>query len=228
MSTISVTIYGPNLPRPLCDKGTLHVHAAGCRDGRRYPKGADQAGWTIEAGSLYDIVNDCYPAGEFEWDGIVNGKVDSDDFHCYLGDIFVAPCVSLPTLPDGVTFGTADDVEAAAFVCGTCGRSWTEPTPAGRCPYEYDHAEVPASGGTIFCVQRPTYGVEVVATPDGRYDVRWTDHVANDWSEPFDTFALALAHLAALDACVEDEAVLVSRSARDVLAAAFLSTTHSK
>jgi hypothetical protein len=25
--------------------------------------------------------------------------------------------------------------------CGTCGRSWDYPTPAGRCPHEYDHEE---------------------------------------------------------------------------------------
>lgn len=30
------------------------------------------------------------------------------------------------------------------MTCGTCGAEWDDreiPTPAGRCPWEYDHAE---------------------------------------------------------------------------------------
>lgn len=29
--------------------------------------------------------------------------------------------------------------QAGESRCGTCGRAWTEPTPAGRCPFEYVH-----------------------------------------------------------------------------------------
>lgn len=41
-----------------------------------------------------------------------------------------------------------DPADVRATVCGTCGRAWDDsvstavtPTPAGRCPFEYDHPE---------------------------------------------------------------------------------------
>lgn len=41
-----------------------------------------------------------------------------------------------------------DPADVRASVCGTCGRAWDDsvstavtPTPAGRCPFEYDHDE---------------------------------------------------------------------------------------
>ena len=39
-----------------------------------------------------------------------------------------------------------DPSDPKATVCGTCGRAWDDsistsvtPTPAGRCPFEYEH-----------------------------------------------------------------------------------------
>ena len=41
-----------------------------------------------------------------------------------------------------------DPADSRATVCGACGRGWDDsvstawtPAPAGRCPFEYDHAE---------------------------------------------------------------------------------------
>lgn len=62
-----------------------------------------------------------------------------------------------------------------AMVCGTCGRAWDEDiTPAGRCPFEYDHEyadydeEVPMyrlrewddETGDIRAEQMETHGIE--------------------------------------------------------------------
>lgn len=83
-----VTILGPNLPRPLCDKGDMHVHAAGCADVRRYPKGADQGGWEIDADTMQDVVEAVY-----------GDMIDESGraWHEYIGDLHWAPCVdSLP------------------------------------------------------------------------------------------------------------------------------------
>lgn len=38
------------------------------------------------------------------------------------------------------------------MTCGTCGRTWNSeetPTPAARCPYEYEHAEEPEDEGPL-------------------------------------------------------------------------------
>ena len=87
-----VTIHGPNLPRRLADKGTLHVHKVGCRDLvlHRYPTGPDQGGWKLEASSIADIVEDCYPASDFCYD-----PTNPEDVAPYRDDIYVAPCVDL-------------------------------------------------------------------------------------------------------------------------------------
>jgi hypothetical protein len=87
---MKITVMGPNLPRPLCDLGTMHAHAHGCRDLARYPHGADQGGWTIDAATIRDIVEDIYPPDQFAYDPA------SAEYETYRQDVHVAPCVQLP------------------------------------------------------------------------------------------------------------------------------------
>lgn len=88
-----VTVHGPNLPRHLSDKGTIHVHKDGCRDIKthRYPAGADQGGYGVDVASIAEIVEDVYPASDFQYD-----PDDEAAAAPYRDDIYVAPCVTLP------------------------------------------------------------------------------------------------------------------------------------
>lgn len=92
-ATQSVTTYGPNLPRPLCDRGDIIVHRTGCADTtkgayRRLHKSQIDA---IDASSVEDIVDFVY-GGFGEYDG-----TDSmDEYEGYRGGIYVFPCVDLP------------------------------------------------------------------------------------------------------------------------------------
>jgi hypothetical protein len=92
MTTQRVTIIGPNLPRPLCDKGTFHVHAEGCADIKRYPQPRDPD-WTIEASSIATVVEDIYS------DILAENDIDGPDhpaWPIYESDVHFAPCVKLP------------------------------------------------------------------------------------------------------------------------------------
>lgn len=45
------------------------------------------------------------------------------------------------------------------MTCGTCGRTWNSdetPTPAARCPYEYDHVEM--NGNVLVDRQESRFG----------------------------------------------------------------------
>lgn len=90
-----VEIYGPNLPRALADKGTLHVHRAACADTHKLRRLArlDEP-WTIEADSRRAVVYDIYPPGEFEYTG-----ADDPSYAAYRTDVYFAPCVQLPEHP---------------------------------------------------------------------------------------------------------------------------------
>ena len=83
-----VTIIGPNLPRPECDQGTLHVHAEGCRDikaRRGYRLVAPH--WTIDAASVLDVVGAIYDPSNFEYD-----LDDPESRSPYETDVHFAPC----------------------------------------------------------------------------------------------------------------------------------------
>lgn len=84
-----VTISGPNLPRPLCDKGDMHVHKAGCADLRRYPteRHTGEKGWTIEATSRQGVVEDVYGDQMHDYD-------PPAPWTDYEGDLYWAPCTS--------------------------------------------------------------------------------------------------------------------------------------
>lgn len=84
-----VSILGPNLPRPFSDKGTFHIHAEGCRDIARYRirEGSDQGGWTMDASSIEDIVEEVY--GDVMGDYTPRAPWDE-----YESDFHFAPCVS--------------------------------------------------------------------------------------------------------------------------------------
>lgn len=44
-----------------------------------------------------------------------------------------------------------------------------------------------------------------VPSPRSRFTLEWTDYVANDWCEVFDTLSVALARLAVLAKCEEHD-----------------------
>lgn len=85
-----VTICGPNLPRPLCDRGDMHVHQAGCADLRKYPDDdrtrPGQKGWTIEASSVETVVYEVYDNQIEESEGYT--------WEDYVDDLYWAPCTS--------------------------------------------------------------------------------------------------------------------------------------
>ena len=78
---MNVIVLGPNLPRKLSAKGTLHVHATDCADILKYPVEND---WVFEAESKRVVVEECYPPEQFDWSG-------PDDM-AYWGDVWFAPC----------------------------------------------------------------------------------------------------------------------------------------
>jgi hypothetical protein len=88
---VNVTICGPNLPRALSEKGTLHVHKTGCADLRKYPKGLDQIGWPMDADTIHEVIMEIYPPDNFDYDDTNPGE-----YATYRSDVYVAPCVTLP------------------------------------------------------------------------------------------------------------------------------------
>ena len=89
--SIQVRVFGPNLPARLADRGTVHVHVAGCADiAKRYGRvcGADQGGWTATVASVKDIVADVYDPASFDYD-----LDDETDRAPYEADIAIFPCV---------------------------------------------------------------------------------------------------------------------------------------
>lgn len=93
----TVTVIGPNLPRPLSDTGTMHVHAAGCADIKRtYGRHRLEAPpWSIDAETVAQIIEDIYPAEDFCYD-----PADPAEYSAYRGDVHVFPCVTLPEHKD--------------------------------------------------------------------------------------------------------------------------------
>lgn len=89
-----VTIYGPNLPRELSDRGDIVAHRAGCADTRKGAYRSRGVSWTadtFEAASVEDIVEAVYGGfGEYE------GTDDPEAYEGYRGGVYVFPCVDLP------------------------------------------------------------------------------------------------------------------------------------
>lgn len=93
---MKVTIYGPNLPRELSDKGTLVAHLTGCPDTLRRPYtglGPDSRGWDVDADTIEDIIGDVY--GDFE-EYPDEPQADPDAYGQYRHDIHIFPCIDLP------------------------------------------------------------------------------------------------------------------------------------
>ena len=87
---MQVTVIGPNLPSRLANRGSMHVHKAGCRDIaiEHYPmENAD----TMEAANVAEIVESIYPASDFCYD-----PENPAEYAPYRDDIYVAPCVTIP------------------------------------------------------------------------------------------------------------------------------------
>lgn len=91
---MKVKVWGPNLPADMQAKGDLHVHTADCADNRRY-RGED--GWVIDVESYAEVVRDCYPPGDFNY--------DPGEWRDYASDVWLAPCISIPDEPDAIEEG---------------------------------------------------------------------------------------------------------------------------
>lgn len=59
------------------------------------------------------------------------------------------------------------------------------------------------AGETVLSYNHEQVGVIVMAVGT-KVELLWTDHVANEWTETFETLPLALARLATLIHCVEN------------------------
>jgi len=97
-----LTILGPNLRRPLCDKGEIHIHAAGCADlkrgGYQHVHSSDQC--DEEHDSIKSVVESFFgPAagGFYEESGCYETPEQyAAAWKDYLGEFYFAPCVHLP------------------------------------------------------------------------------------------------------------------------------------
>jgi hypothetical protein len=89
--TQRLTLVGPNLPRPLCDRGTFHVHEAGCRDLHRGMLGACINGvneYTANFRSRLEVESFVYDFAPEENEDYTLGD--------YQYDFHFAPCVTIP------------------------------------------------------------------------------------------------------------------------------------
>lgn len=77
-----VTIQGPNLNREHQRQGGFHVHAADCRDNRKYAYLGTHGGWTVNVESVPEIVEEVYA------DQIAEGA----NFDDCAADFHIAPC----------------------------------------------------------------------------------------------------------------------------------------
>ena len=94
MTTQHVNIIGPNLPDQ--SKGQFHVHAAGCRDGKRLEALAGPyAGWVAECVDRSQVVVNVYA-------DIIDENIDEgvyadteDAVRDYMHEFHFAPCVEI-------------------------------------------------------------------------------------------------------------------------------------
>jgi len=126
--------------------------------GRRVLRGDDRGFVWCERYATIDAAAEAYQTLEDEYRewghdaacNVCDNHYDSDEGSCWVcgsssmrekGDAFDATAVDESTRrarrAHRTDMGLADDT--AVYECGTCGHTWTEPTPADRCPHEYDH-----------------------------------------------------------------------------------------
>lgn len=98
---MDLIIAGPNLPRPLCDKGEIHVHHADCQDLRKQAYRGAQSSFEWHD-SVRSVIESMYgpEAGSFyyerDWD-TPDGEPPANAWESYAGEFWFAPCVgSLP------------------------------------------------------------------------------------------------------------------------------------
>ena len=97
---MKIAIYGPNLNRAGQEKGTLHIHSAGCGHSRQYGNrgryGGDRAdgSWTVDATSCQEVIEEIY--------GDHIAESEEQDWREYDGDIWFAPCVGSLSYAAGI------------------------------------------------------------------------------------------------------------------------------
>lgn len=83
-----VTIFGPNLPRELQQRGQFHIHREGCLDGVRLERSYDlDPPWTIDAVDREGVTEDIYDPESFLYD-----PEDLHDRQQFDDDLYFAPC----------------------------------------------------------------------------------------------------------------------------------------
>lgn len=96
-----------------------------------------------------------------------------------------------------------DATDAAQILTRHCTR-----TECGITEVSHRDAPSPCDGydddEIVLTYQNDTVGTVIVAI-GSRFDLRWTDYVANDWTEPFESLSAAVARLATLIYCLESD-----------------------
>lgn len=148
--TMTVAVYGPNLPNRFAEKGTLHVHRVGCTDTKQLDKvRALPEPWTIEVSTVSEIVFDIYPPDQFGYD-------PETEYEGYRSDVFVAPCVNLPERVADL-IGCRDCGESvAALTVGLCENCQPQESAA-----TYEHG--PGCEGPLNCTCPNLWGVLIAA-----------------------------------------------------------------
>jgi hypothetical protein len=85
--TMTVVAVGPNLSDQ--SKGTFRVHKHDCADLKKDLRLTRERPWVLSVATKRELVEDVYPPGDFEWS-------DGPDDESYWGDIWFAPCVTIP------------------------------------------------------------------------------------------------------------------------------------
>lgn len=109
-AVMRVSVHGPNLP---FDGPTFHIHAEGCGDTKKaHYKGADRGGWSMEAGSVEEVVSEAYS------DIMAENEGDLAQWEAYANDFLFFPCVNhLPYFAAGpVELTTEFDSEGSLTV----------------------------------------------------------------------------------------------------------------
>jgi hypothetical protein len=174
-TTYRVTIVGPNLPRPLCDKGTFHVHKAGCADLKRGALGrahaGPSAGFDMLVTDRLQVEADVYDFAPAENEDYTVGDYQSD-FH-------FAPCLDeLPLdsepeaaaapAPTGATFTPDERENAVRGVLRTVDAVVAPLSPEHRVDFLRSliaDLEVIADAETMRAQDRPGTGSATVARP---------------------------------------------------------------
>ena len=55
----------------------------------------------------------------------------------------------------------------------------------------------------VIALTRNDFQAAIYPTPDGQFDLTWTDYVANEWTELYPTLPLAIMRLGVLVSCAD-------------------------